>query len=355
MGPPGQVTVLDGGVLQGPKGDPGPAGPTGPAGPAGATGSTGPIGPMGLMGIPGAMGIAGAAGPAGATGPAGLQGPQGVAGAAGSGGGVSGEAAAVFAGYTTSSSTGALAGGRAAMHAQCATQFAGSHLCHAAEYYLANSATPVPAAGAWIDPSGVNNNSGGQLTNTLGFADAGRYTGFAFQQNCDNWTATIDGGNVTDGDTVVPSGITIAQCTTTHVLACCSTPFSEKFKGFTAATTTGALAGGRAAMHALCGTEFPGSHMCHAAEYYRANSATTPPAAGAWIDPSGFSSASGGDLTNAVASCLASRYVGFAFQQNCDNWTATIDGGNVTDGDTVVATGITIAQCTTSHTVACCQ
>ena len=354
QGPPGQVTVLDGGVLQGPKGDPGETGPAGPAGPAGPMGPMGPMGVTGPMGVMGPMGPMGSTGVAGATGPAGA---QGVAGAQGPGGGVFGEAAATFAGYTTASVVGATIGGREKMHATCAAQFTASHLCHAAEYWLSNSATVPPTAGAWMDASGAVAQDTGDVFLTTGLAsiEAGRYTSFAFQQNCDNWTAASDNGNVTDAVTITPSGTSLAQCTTSHVLACCSTPFAEKFKGYTPATTTGVLAGGRAAMHALCGTAFAGSHMCHAAEYFRANTATPVPAGGAWIDPSGFPRSGGGSISNSIAIATAGRYASFAFQENCDNWTAATDNGNVTDGLTITAAGPAIAQCTTSHVVACCQ
>jgi hypothetical protein len=309
---------------------------------------------MGPMGVMGAMGVAGSTGPAGATGPAGLQGPQGVAGSQGPGGGVFGEAAAVFAGFTTASSTGVLASGRAGMHALCAAQFTGSHLCHVAEYFRANSATPVPPAAAWIDASGSNNQNGGELSNIISGTDFGRFVGQALSHNCDNWTSAMDGVNTTEGDTITPAGQSFSTCTATHVLACCSTPFAETFKGYTTATTSGALATGRAGMHALCGAQFPGSHMCHVAEYFRANSATTPPAAGAWIDPSGIASDNGGQLTNIIATNLAARFVGQALSHNCDNWTATMDGVNTTEGDLIAPAGQSFAACTTTHSIACC-
>jgi hypothetical protein len=69
-----------------------------------------------------------------------------------------GEDAAAFAGFTSTAVNGAI-GSREQMHAMCAAQFAGSHLCHTAEYQLANSSVPVPADGAWIDASAAYDGS----------------------------------------------------------------------------------------------------------------------------------------------------------------------------------------------------
>lgn len=103
-------------------------GAMGPTGATGATGLQGPAGPTGLQG------------PAGA---AGNPGPQGPAGPAGNG--AYGEDIPAFAGFTQALSTGD-AGGRDGMHAKCAAEFAGSHLCHASEYQLAS---PRPARGSF--------------------------------------------------------------------------------------------------------------------------------------------------------------------------------------------------------------
>jgi len=109
-----------------------------------------------MTGATGSQGPPGSSGAAGSTGPTGPQGPQGVTGAAGPGGMLYGEDAAVFAGFTSATTTGN-AGGREAMHALCNAAFSGSHMCHAAEYNLATSATPVPSAGAWIAGSATIN------------------------------------------------------------------------------------------------------------------------------------------------------------------------------------------------------
>jgi hypothetical protein len=306
------------------------------------------MGVAGAVGAAGAMGMQGPAGPAGAQGVPGVQGP---------GGSVSGEAAAVFAGFTANPVTG-VAGGREVMNQRCAAAFTGAHLCHLAEYHLANSATIVPAGGAWIDASGgvEGYNANVTVTNDLGSTDLGRYSGPLYSGNCDNWTASTDGGTTTFGDMITTASYTNAVCTTTHVLACCSTPYVETFRGFTTATVTGARPGGRAEMHQLCGAQFAGSHLCHAAEYYRANPTTSTPAGGAWIDASGYSRTAGGaNVANDVASVHMGRYGGPLYSGNCDNWTATTDGGTTTFGDTVTALAVTNAVCTSSHPLACCQ
>ncbi len=346
------VTVLDGGVLQGPPGPEGPAGPAGATGATGPAGATGPMGPMGATGMPGGAGATGPAGPAGA---AGAQGAQGVAGAQGPNGSLFGEGAAVFAGFSPTLVTGAL-GSREKMHAQCAAAFTGSHLCHESEYLLANSATTPPAAGAWIDISGTVGSEGGEdVVLGVGSTDAGRFVGQLDQGNCDNWTVTAADGGPTFGELITPAGRNQAVCTATHALACCSTPYVEKFRGFTTVLATGAP-GSRAQMHARCGTQFPGSHLCHAAEYYRTQSGTSVPATGAWIDPSGFVQANASvQVTTEVAPARSGRYGDALDQGNCDNWTVTAADGGPTFGDTVTTTGVTEIVCTTALPLACCQ
>jgi hypothetical protein len=261
----------------------------------------------------------------------------------------------VFAGYTTTAISG-VAGGREILNKQCATAFTGSHFCHASEYGLANSATPVPAAGAWIDQgAGIDAFNGTVYAITLATIETGRYIGQAAFGNCDNWTAAIDGGNPTSGAVVTPAGVFNHTCTETHVLACCSSPFQEKFRGFTTTHTTGVLAGGRAAMHAACGAQFASSHMCHIAEYYRASPTTTPPAGGAWLDGSGYFRTTFTQETFETASAQAGRFTDQAPFSNCDNWTAAVDGGNPTNGAIVTLAGSATALCTTSHPIACCQ
>lgn len=355
QGPPGQVTVLDGGVLQGPPGPQGPAGPAGPAGPQGPSGMTGPIGLTGMTGMTGATGPMGPPGATGPAGPAGPTGAQGVPGSQGPGGGVFGEAAAQFAGFTAAQYTG-VAGGREVMHARCAQELPGSHLCHVAELYLANSATVPPSSGAWIDYSGGIEHYNGTVSadNAIASTDMGRYTQRLYAGNCNNWTAAIDGSTPTSGETIRPALAVSQACTTMHSLACCSTPFAERFRGFTSASVTGVRPGGRAEMHQLCGMELPGSHMCHVAEYNRAHSTVSPPASGAWIDYSGYLRSSS-QATNEVAPGNVGRYSQQLYAGNCNNWTAAIDGSTPTSGETITINGPISAICTTTRPIACCQ
>ncbi|MBA3452697.1 MAG: hypothetical protein H0T42_06380 [Deltaproteobacteria bacterium] len=342
QGPPGEVTVLDGGTIQGPPGPQGPAGPAGAVGPPGPQGPPGAMGSAGAAGAAGAMGIAGAPGAAGAPG---SMGPQGVAGAMGPGGMVTGEAASQFAGFTTTAISG-VAGGREAMHARCAAAFTGAHLCHFSEYYLANSATIPPSDGAWIDSSGgiEASSSDASPIGGTGHIRLGRYTG-ASQINCGSWT-----GSGTLGYILTISGQTQTQCSTTHTLACCTTPHTEGFRGFTTATVTGARPGGRAEMNQVCGAEFPGSHLCHKAEYERASPNVTPPAAGVWIESSAYLRTQGDSYPeNNIATAEMGRYTG-ATQLNCSAWTQS-----TTLGYRLSVNGLSQGQCTASHALACCD
>lgn len=333
---------------QGPPGEPGPAGgppgPQGPIGPMGPAGGIGPVGPAGPAGPVGPAGIAGSIGPAG---PAGTQGPQGVTGAAGPAGSLYGEDAAVFAGFTSTTTNGAV-GGREQMHATCAAQIPGSHLCHIAEYNLATSATPPPANGAWIDSSAGTDGGFETYGTNDGVASttSGRYAGRHLYANCLSWT-TVQGS----GLSVETGGALFRDCAQQRVLACCTTPYRERFRGYTAAMATGA-AGGRAAMHARCGAEFPGAHLCHAAEYERATPMTTPPVNGAWLDASGFALRGEVSLDTSTASANAGRWTGRSIYDNCTNW---IDASSSLAGTSVKPGLVTSSSCATARPLACCE
>lgn len=304
---------------------------------------------MGLPGAMGAMGPAGAIGPPGPAGAPGSAGPQGVPGARGPAGSLFGEDAAAFAGFTSTPIDGAI-GGREQMHAACAAEFPGSHLCHIAEYNLANSATPVPAGGAWIDDSAAADGAGGGTVSDVATRDAGRVTGWG-QFNCWSWSDTGSSW----GATLNRDGAYLAACATQHVLACCSTPYLERFAGYTAATTTGA-AGGRSEMHRRCGQEFPGSHLCHIAEYNRATPTVAPPASGAWIDTSGYPTPSGGSADITAAARNFGRVTAKADYDNCDNWTATaIPGAYTLEGLAVAPVHAYSVSCATARPLACCE
>ncbi|HEY3357896.1 MAG TPA: hypothetical protein VGQ83_31885 [Polyangia bacterium] len=341
----------------------GPTGPTGPAGAAGATGATGPTGLQGVAGVTGPAGPTGDIGPAGPTGPAGPKGdpgPQGAPGVPGTGGGLYGEEAATFVGFTTTPVTGDR-GGRETMHALCAAAFAGSHLCHVSEHGLASSATPPPAGGAWIDYStSVNSQATVYAVSDIAARGSGRYIG-PIDSNCRNWTITsyVEYGSTyyTSAPVLKADGVSgTDRCSNAHVLACCSSPFVERFAGFTTSMT--GTAGGRALMNFACATQFSGSHLCHSAEYARSHPTTSPPAGGAWIDWSATTNSQAtvyaSDETAAVD---AGRYVG-AIDSNCRNWTIAsyVEFGSTyyTHAPLVTPTGGTTALCSTSHPAACC-
>jgi len=253
----------------------------------------------------------------------------------------------VFAGFTAATTSGA-SGGREAMHAKCAAEIAGSHLCHVAEYYLANSATQPPSGGAWIDASGGTD--GGfepyGINDAVASTTSGRYTGRHPYDNCSSWTTTTQAS----GLSLEPNGAFLRACAGQRVLACCATPYRERFRGFTVATVAGA-AGGRSAMHARCSTEFPGAHLCHAAEYQRASPATSPPASGAWIDASGFALRDGAVVESSVASANAGRWTGRAIYENCTNW---VDADSSLAGYTVKPGLVSSASCANPRPLACC-
>lgn len=277
-------------------------------------------------------------------------------GAQGPGGSRWGEDAAVFAGFTSTTVTGA-AGGREQMNARCAAAFTGAHLCHVSEYGLANSATPPPATGAWIDASGgIAAFEGEQaIATSLAGPDIGRWVQSSTTVNCLGWTKTTNSTPPLEGVVIGAGGTDSADCTTSHPIACCSSPYLEKFAGFTTATTMG-NGGGRAAMHARCGAQFPGSHLCHVAEYYRAQPMITPPAGGAWLDPSGVLHSSGeADVTANETSIHEARFLGSS-DYNCRAWTnSTMGTGNPIFGEVANVDGPYSQYCNTSHALACCK
>lgn len=286
------------------------------------------------------MGALGPAGPS-TPGPVGPQGPQGNAGPRGPAGAWFGEEAAAFAGFTSTPIT-ANAGGREQMHARCAAAFPGSHLCHMTEYELAVSTTPIPTIGAWIDNSAAAN--GDPDASSLA---SGRVTGRNPFGNCANWTSVSGNDYATS---LEPGGGALRSCAGQHVLACCSTPYREVFRGYTTATTTGS-SGGRAQMHARCAAELPGSHLCHVAEYHRATPTVTPPANGAWIDQSGAASTDA-VVNTSVAARDAGRWTSRTPFGNCANWT---DLAASSYGVAVSPSSAVITSCAQSLPLACCE
>ncbi|EYF04875.1 Phage tail fiber protein [Chondromyces apiculatus DSM 436] len=274
----------------------------------------------------------GPAGPAGA----GAPGPQGPAGPAGTG--AYAEDVASFAGFTPNAYTGNL-GGRPAAHGICAAAFSGAHLCHASEYVLSTSMTPVPAAGAWVDASII---PAGQMT-LEGSVAFGRHTDYS----CNSFTSTL---NDPDGAWIRPNGqVTWAStgaCAIARPLACCNGAPKSEFAGFSAQSYTGSM-GGRPAVHAICNTAFPGAHLCHAAEYLRTVSATPVPASGAWLDAS---------VVHAGTMSLEGLpSAGRETDYSCDSFTSTV---NDEDAAWVQQNGeVTWAStggCAVARPVACC-
>lgn len=291
------------------------------------------MGPMGPMGAPGAQGMAGATGAQGAAGPRGNPGPQGPEGPAGSGS--SFEDPSAFAGFTVATYDGN-AGGRPVMHARCAAEFSGAHLCHASEYLASDSATDVPTGGAWLESSV-------DLEGNAVSAASGLY-GRATANSCSSWTdATVSAASTR---LIESGGIDyVGSCAQKRALACCNGVPRAQFAGFTSATRTGDI-GGRARAHALCAAEMPGSHLCHASEYLRSASTTTVPSAGAWIDSSRNPSTGA-----AIASGLpqAGRFIA----NTCSNWTSA----SVSTASTRVTPAGAIdfvASCGQARPLACC-
>jgi hypothetical protein len=332
----------------GPAGATGPQGAAGPVGPTGAAGAMGAVGPAGPAGPMGPMGAAGPAGAAGATGPAGAQGVPGQPGPAGN---LYGEEAASFIGFTTGTTQGNL-GSREQMHAMCGAQFAGSHLCHLAEYGLANVASPVPAAGAWVDTSAWTGDNETWTTYDTASVTAGRWVGSDIG-NCSDWTKLADpSGQPESGLTITAAGPSSQLCSGARPLACCVTPFREKLAGL--AGSTAGNVGGREKMHALCAAQYAGSHLCHLSEYYRTQSATSLPAGGAWVDTSAWTGNNETWTTYDTAAKNVGRFVGSDIG-NCSNWTKLADpSGQPESGLTITPAGPTSQLCSGVRPVACC-
>lgn len=323
----------------GPAGPAGPAGPMGAEGPIGAAGAmgpagpTGPLGPQGPEGPVGALGPAGPPGPPGAAGAAGPPGPQGPAGPAGSG--AHSEDGYGFAGFTVALKNGGL-GSRFTAHQLCNAEFPGAHLCHASEYILSASIATPPAVGAWLDPSVSPD---GTTTHDAATAFGRSIEGY----DCQNWTSGSSGqyGTHVDPD----GGITnTANCASVRALACCNGVPKVTFVGLTSNFPTMA---GRASMHQACDAQYPGSHLCHAAEYVRAASTTIIPAAGAWLDPSADFATSATHNGSPVFGRSINGY-------DCQNWTSPLAGqyGTHIDPDG----GITnTGNCSALRYAACCM
>lgn len=247
----------------------------------------------------------------------------------------------IFSGYTTETFTGNM-GGRAGAHQACAQEFPNSHLCHAAEYYLANSPLAPPATGAWIDFS-----TDGVVAN-LASVRQGRDPRTT---NCTQWS---DSAPQNLGTFLRPGADPTGNpCNNPIPLACCATPAKTHLAGFTANTTTG-IAGGRPGMNAKCIAEFPGSHLCDMTEYLRSNSAVPVPAIGAWIDSSIAAFAQGTSTFAFNTGAPASGRVVTGDNPPCSQWTGSSLFGSP-NGTLVSAVGaIAGDSCTNARPIACC-
>jgi hypothetical protein len=120
------------------------------------------------------------------------------------------------AGFTAATTAGNAVGGRPVMHALCAAEFPGAHLCHVTEYMRANSSLPVPGAGAWIDDSLVEYTSSSPAHNTGAPASGRVTTGF---NNCNQWTTGGSSGTFLDANGTASGNS--GTCASVRSVACC--------------------------------------------------------------------------------------------------------------------------------------
>ena len=291
-----------------------PQGPKNPAGPIGPTGPTGPQGP---------------AGPAGPTGPTGPQGPAGPPGT-----GSPYEDTASFVGFTVATRDGNI-GGRPAAHAICAAEFAGGHLCHISEYLLTNSTIPIPSVGAWLEASTT-------IDNGVTYESAPRF-GRDTRHSCLSFTSNSPSAR---GTYLRPSGYAkydFLSCEIARPLACCNGAPKTQFAGFTSNIYSGDM-GGRLAVHEYCNNEFPGAHLCFAAEYLRSYSTVPIPFSGAWMDYNV------GESSNGTGE--GSGSFGRATGWSCSSYTTTSGVGSYLQWNGEV-TGDSSA-CSNARPIACC-
>ncbi len=102
------------------------------------------------------------------------------------------------------------------MHGLCATQYVGSHMCHVAEYYRTQNATPLPTGGAWADGSGYAAGNSIEATIQVAPVNAGRYLLSDPSFNCNGWSGTTSSGAI-----VQASGPTTASCNVARPVVCC--------------------------------------------------------------------------------------------------------------------------------------
>ncbi|MHB8872508.1 MAG: collagen-like domain-containing protein [Myxococcaceae bacterium] len=319
-GDPGQVLVLDGGVVTGPRGPTGPTGPTGAAGAQGLQGLTGAQGAMGLMGPQGLQGDAGVPGPQGATG---AQGPQGATGPQGN------------VGLTGAAGPTGLTG---AQGPQGATGPQGN-------IGLTGAAGPTGLTGAQ-GPQGATGPQGNTgLTGATGATGPSGPQGLAGVQGPIGPTGATGpqgpGGTGPAGPQGNPGPQGPAGPAGTGAYA----EDAVGFAGFTAASYAGnAGANGRATMHGRCAAEFSNAHLCHYSELLLSNSATFVPSTGAWLDPSS-------DTDGMYTTAGAPMYGRLTSGDTCGGWSASTNYGTWIQPSGAV----TYALCTESRPLACCN
>ncbi len=261
----------------GAAGAPGATGPEGPQGPRGPAGSTG------AAGATGATGATGEGGPAGPTGPQGLQGPQGAVLVI-DGGVVTGPPGASVAVTPISAGPVCAAGG---VRVTQLSDGGISNLCNG----VAGATGPAGATGS-IGPTGPAGATGPQ-----GPAGAVLYV---------------------DGGIVLPNAPIL-------------------FAGYTSAQYSGNL-GSATGANGKCQAEYPGSYFCTIADYDLADTGSTPPPQGAWIDLP--RQTSGQRSTSSCNSNGAWTYSG-----------ASAGGADLNDAGTVY----TSVNCNTVMPLACCR
>ncbi|AKT37181.1 collagen-like protein [Chondromyces crocatus] len=118
----------------------------------------------------------------------------------------------VFAGLTSTTHTGNF-GGRTGGHALCAGDHPGSHMCHVSEYLRSNALDPIPAEGAWLDPSTA-------FTGSVVFGGAAIFGRANGGNTCNGWLSNSNGYSSTSiqqGGSITSAG----QCGTLKPIACC--------------------------------------------------------------------------------------------------------------------------------------
>jgi hypothetical protein len=297
QGLPGQVLVVDGGVLVGPAGargasvlvTPVPAGTLCPAG--GARVSLEDAGAPQVIcnGLPGAIGAAGPQGPAGQTGPAGPTGP---------------------AGAISSVELTAIDGG-ACPYGGVRLQVDGGQ-----PQYACNGSPGIAGPAGAAGTAGATGPQG--VTGPAGAAGTAGPQGPVGPPGPPGGAGAGGGsGNATEG-------------------------FS--FAGFTVSSYPGNL-GGPVGAHAKCNLEFSGAHLCTIREYLWSGSSTGIPDGGAWVDNA--------NTPSQYVPSVSPRDRSGSY--TCDNWRSSASGDYSSTIDPSGLLTFTSSGCTTPRSLSCCR